>query len=319
MTAHAGFFRRVSVVVFLCCALKASAQGNTTGNESAPEFRLALPVDEVVLTFHAEDAHGVPVDDLKKEEIKLWDNGVPPRRIVAFDSLPDRPMRIGFLLDTSASMQRSVAASRSIAERFVEQFFRQKTDQAFVMDFGYASKLSMPWTNKAAALAQGLRSVRQGRMNPLGGTARIDTVFRARFHEMGQVDPNATANLLLVFSDGEDNASHTSMDEALAACQHSNTAIYAFRVAAGSDDSTGPKTLAQLASRTGGRVFPADDTEDAIERYLKSLDCEARSEYRLAYDPAQLKHDGTFHTIEIQPPDRVERLQVRTGYYAPTQ
>jgi hypothetical protein len=74
-----------------------------------------------VLTFHAKDTHGLPINDIKKDEIRLWDNGVAPRRVVAFDSLLDRPIRIGFLLDTSESMQYSLPGNKVIAGRYAEQ------------------------------------------------------------------------------------------------------------------------------------------------------------------------------------------------------
>ena len=96
-------------------------------------------------------------------------------------------------------------------------------------------------------------------MNPLGGTAIVDTIFRACFYGFGRVDPTATGNFILLFSDGEDNASHTTLEEALGACQRSNTVIYAFRVPSASGDySTGARLLADLTSKSGGRVFLAD-------------------------------------------------------------
>jgi Ca-activated chloride channel homolog len=318
MRVSASRHRGLLFLVVLCCVLEGRAQNGGNRDDSKPEFRLDLRVDEVVLTFHATDAHGLPVNDIKREEIKLWDNGVAPRRIVAFDSLLDRPMRVGFLLDTSESMERTLAASKGIAERFAGRVFRQKSDQGFVMAFGYGLGVSVPWTNNSAVLAQGIRNVREGGMNPLGGTALIDAVFRACFSEFGHADRTATANVLLIFSDGEDTASHTSMDEALGACQQTNTAIYAFRVPAEPNRySTGAKTLEELAARSGGRVFPADDSDETIWNDLSTIESEARNEYRLIYDPAQLKHDGRFHEIEIQPPDRVSRVEVRSGYYAP--
>ena len=81
---------------------------------------MQLSVDEVILTFHATDAYGLPINDLTLGEIKIFDKGIPPRRIVAFDSLIDRPVRAGILLDTSESMQQALPESKSIAERYPE-------------------------------------------------------------------------------------------------------------------------------------------------------------------------------------------------------
>ena len=130
----------------------------------------------------------------------------------------------------------------------------------------------------------------------------------------------ATANLILLFSDGEDNAGKAALEDALRACQQSNTVIYAFRILSSeAPDSIGPKTLAGLATNTGGRVFPANETPDAIWNDLKTIESEMRNQYRLVYTPSNVRHDGTFHSIELQMPDRVGELEVRSGYFAARQ
>jgi len=279
---------------------------------------LQMSVDEVVLTFHATDSHGLPINDLTLGEFKLFDNGIAPRKIVVFDSLVDRPINAGVLLDTSESMQQTLPESRSIALQYAQRIFRRKSDQAFVMDFGYSSEIAQSLTTDPSLLSQSIRNIRQGKMNPLGGTSLFDTIFRACLYGFGKVNSSAIGNFILLFSDGQDNSSHTSLDEASGACQRSNTAIYAFRVSPDAGQySVGPKLLADLAAKTGGRVFPADETEDAIWSDLKTIESEMRNQYRLVYNPAKLKHDGSFHAIELQPPDRVDRIEIRSGYYAP--
>jgi Ca-activated chloride channel family protein len=132
--------------------------------------------------------------------------------------------------------------------------------------------------------------------------------------EFGKIDHAASGNFILLFTDGEDNASHTSAEEAIDACQHSNTAIYAFR-ATSQSGSSGPGTLAQLASGTGGRVFFDDDPDAVIEKNLAMIEADLRNQYRLVFHPADLKHDGSFHHLELHTPDRVQALNIRTGYY----
>ena len=310
--------RVLAIIALFCCSWEADGQAGSNADQNSGAYRLQLSVDEVILTFHATDAHGLPINDLTLGEIKLFDNGIAPRRIVAFDSLIDRPVRAGILLDTSESMQQTLPESKSIAEQYTQRLFRQKSDQAFIMDFGYSSEIAQSFTGDPPLLSQSVRNVKQGKMNPLGGTAILDTIFRACFYGFSKVDATATGNFILLFSDGEDNSSHTSLEEALGACQRSNTVIYAFRVEPESaHHSTRPELLANLASKTGGRVFSADDTEDAIWSDLKTIESEMRNQYRLVYNPADLKHDGSFHAIELQPPDRVEKIEIRSGYYAP--
>jgi Ca-activated chloride channel family protein len=300
-------------------ALAAEACGGQASLRPDPdEFRLTVPADEVSLTFQATDAHGLAVSDLKADEFQLRDDGKPPRRILAFTSLQDAPIRAGILLDTSESMLRDIAGNRAIANRYALQLMRQDTDRTFVMDFGFGSNLRQDWTSSGAVLSTAIRSVAPGSANPLRGTAVIDAVFRACYYGFGKIDHAASGNFILLFSDGEDNASHTSLAEAVDACQKANTAIYAFRPAPqGANHSTGPQMLAELASKTGGRVFHADESEAEADRDLRTIVAEVRNGYRLVYKPAELKHDGAFHSIELIGPDRVARIHVRSGYYAP--
>jgi VWFA-related protein len=107
------------------------------------------------------------------------------------------------------------------------------------------------------------------------------------------------------------------MKLAVDACQHANTAIYVFRAEPALSFSSGPKNLAEMASETGGRVFHDDDSESEIENDLRIIEADLRNRYVLVYKPAELKHDGGFHRIELRPPDRVESIVARSGYYAP--
>lgn len=294
------------------CALSVPAQTTQSG---ASGYTLQLPVDEVVLTFHATDAHGLPVNDIRAGEIRLLDNGVAPSRIVSFAALLDRPLRVALLLDTSESMARALAQARTISKQFAARILRPG-DQGLLTQFGYTSVIVQPWTADASMLIKNIGGIYDGQANPLPGTALIDSIFRTCHYGFATADSN-TGNFILLFSDGEDTASRTSMDEALRACQRSNTAIYAFRVPPTGMGSPGPRTLAELTEKTGGRVFPADETEDAVWNDLRVIESEMRNQYRVVYRPAHFVHNGAFHSIELQLPDRVSRVEVRSGYFAP--
>lgn len=306
----------ISLILFSCLT---EVSGQNAG-ESREDYTLKLPVDEVVLTFHASDAEGKPVSDIKVSEVRLRDNGVPPRRIVSFRALLDRSLRVGILIDNSESMSNTLQLDEMIAERFIQSVFRPKSDLAFVGGFGVISETLRPWNNSAPLIRQGIRSVRIGEGNALRGTALFDAVFRACFYNFGKADPTATGNILLLFSDGVDNAGQTSLQDSLRACQVSNTSIYAFSIPPKPGEaSLGPKNLRDLTSGSGGRLFRADDGERELLADLSTIESESRNQYRLVYKPANFKRDGSFHEIEIQPPDRVTRIEVRTGYYAPVQ
>jgi Ca-activated chloride channel homolog len=116
----------------------ARAQSDAQTNDA--RYSLRLSVDEVRLSFHAADAQGRPVLDLKASELRLLDNGMPPGRVLVFDSGQDLPIRAGILVDMSQSMHEARPRDRAIASRFVERLLRRPMDQGFVMRFDRFSR-----------------------------------------------------------------------------------------------------------------------------------------------------------------------------------
>jgi Ca-activated chloride channel family protein len=305
----------LALLLFACFV---QAQGTTASNQSNASYSFRAPVDEVSLTFHASDADGRAIEDLKLSDLSVYDNLKRPSRIVAFELLHDASVRAGILLDTSESMGPFVARQREIAQKYVEQFLRLPGDGAFVIDFGFISKTTQPLTGDRGALAAGIRASNQGSANPLGGTSLFDAVFAACLYQFGKSDRPANGNFIVLFTDGEDNSSHVNLKSAVNSCQQSNTAIYAFRPKE-AKLSSGPRNLELLTSQTGGHVFSLAASDAETEGNLRSIDTDQRNRYWLVYKPANLKHDGQFHEIYVGVPDRSENISidVRTGYYAP--
>jgi VWFA-related protein len=185
------------------------------------------------------------------------------------------------------------------------------------MDFDSQSRVTEPWTSSVAALTAGLRGFAAQGQGRIRGTAIFDAVYRACLNQFGRLERKDTANFVLLFSDGEDNASQASLKDAVDMCQRSNTAIYVFRAQPQDRFSPGPKTLAELAAMSGGRVFYDDDSDAGIYNDLRTIEADLRDQYRLIYKPADLRRDGSFHRIELKAPERVESIVVRAGYYAP--
>lgn len=285
--------------------------------QATAPYHLSVSVDEVDLTFHAEDAHGSPIHDLKLDELTLLDNGRPPEHILAFQPLLNFPIRAGLLIDTSVSVSEYLARNRAIAREYADRLMRQKTDQAFIMNFDFESRVVQPWTSDRDALVAAMGHIAPNGVSRLGGTAILDSIYRACLNQFGRLDRGATANFILLFSDGEDNASHASLNEAVEMCQQANTAIYAFRADPSSSFSDGPKTLEDLAVQTGGRVFKDDASDEAIYDDLRVIEADLRDQYRLIYKPAELKHDDSFHRIALIASPRVSKIKIRSGYYAP--
>jgi Ca-activated chloride channel family protein len=302
----------------LAWAHAAGFQAGVPASPDAAQFTLSMPADEVNLSFHAADGHGLPVNDLKLDELTLLDNGKPPKSVLAFYSLENHPIHAGILMDTSVSMQKYLPAAKLIAIQYTERLFRAHADQAMVMAFGYSRLTLEHWSGDANAIATGIRNVIAGRQNPPPGTALFDAIYSACFYDFGKAEHQASGNFILVFTDGEDNASQTSLQEVETVCQHSNTSVYAFHPEpVPGDISSGPPNLAELARQTGGRVFHLDESAPGIDSDLRTIEADLRNQYRIVYKPSEWKHDGSFHRIELRVPDRVGTVVVRPGYYAP--
>ena len=305
-----------SPLILLTFAPTPHARAQNNASQSSAPYRLSVSVDEVILTFHAADTHGLPVNDLKLTDLTLLDNGNPPASILNFQLQQNFPIRAGILIDTSASMSSHLYRDQAIATQYAQQLLRQQTDQAFVTNFDRTSHLIQPWTSNPTALTTSIHNTTRG--DPIGGTALFDALYAACRYQFGEIDHRSSGNFILLFSDGEDNASFLDLETAVDMCQRTNTAIYAFTFDPHNGTTLpGTPTLAQLTRQTGGILFYEDASAADIFTDLHTIDSNLRNQYRLVFRPANLAHDGAFHPIVLETPDRVATLTIRSGYYAP--
>lgn len=304
-------------ILAILSLLAATAACQSKKADNAP-YHMRVAVDEVSLTFHALDAHDVPVNDLQLNDLTLLDNGRPPATILAFRPLNDLPIRASILVDASESMLGQMARNRAIAIAYAQRALRRQTDYASVADFVRYARTVQTWTNDPAALTTAIRDLSYGAGRHENGTALLDTIYHECKYAFGSLDNSGTANLVLLFTDGEDNASRVDLQMVIEACQRSNTAIYGFRAETSPGASLpGGALLARLTGETGGQMFHNDDSEEAVDEDLRIVEDGLRNQYRLIFRAADLKRDGTFHRITLLGPDRVKQIKVQSGYYAP--
>jgi Ca-activated chloride channel family protein len=305
------------VFVLLACTSQVVGQPGAS-QQDQPTYRLKLPVDEVSLTFQATDDQGRAIDDLRIDDLKLLDNGVAVRRIVSFESIKEDPVRVGILMDSSESMASNLEHGQNVAAAVLRGLLLQPADRAFVMDFGALSLIAQDWTGDSTVLESAIRNhkVASNAGSSLGGTALLDSLYRACLNEFGHTDSSASRNVIILFSDGVDNSSRGDIRLAVDECQKTNTAIFAFRFDTPAA-STGPATLAELATKTGGRVFHGDDAETQIADDIRLVESELHNRYRLTFKPPEVKHDGAFHHIELMTPARLVYIYAQSGYYTP--
>ncbi|WP_263384199.1 VWA domain-containing protein [Granulicella arctica] len=294
------------------CAAAVSQAVQTT------PYTLNVAVDEVSVTFHAADFNGIPMDDLTLADLRILDNGRRPGQILSFESYRNLPVRVGFLIDTSRSMLSDLSRNQNLASEYINHLLHAETDHGFVMRFDSQSKLLQDWTGDRKLLVPAISSVASFQASRLGGTAIFDSVYIACRDQFRKTSDVGAGNFILLFSDGTDNASHALLEDDIRMCQSSNTAIYVFSneprsVLAASE---GQRTLKALAAGTNGLIFYEQKQADILAD-LRMMDRNLRSQYRLVYRPTRFKHDGSFHRLKVDSPNRGGVITARSGYYAP--
>ena len=296
------------------CILSVARSQTPTSASDAKPYTLNVAVDEVSLTFHAADFHGIPIDDLKLSDLRLLDNNKRPRQILSFEVHQNLPVHFGILIDTSRSMLGHLLRNQAIANEYITHLLRKQTDRAFVMGFDFDSKVVQDWTTDSEALTGSLRNIGTSHSSRLGGTALFDSIYKACRDQFGTANPLA-GNFILLFTDGIDNVSHARLEDDIDICQKANTAIYIFSAEPKTFLSDGQKTLAALAAQTGGIIF-FDQTRETIWADLRVIDANMRSQYRLVYKPQHFRRDSSFHRIKLDSPARGGVITTRSGYYA---
>jgi VWFA-related protein len=292
--------------------------GALGAQSSEKQYSFQVQVNEVTLPFRAKDSAGHPLQSLQLSDLLLRDNGKEPKKILSFTQLSDRPIRVGLLLDVSPSIEfNALARSQDIASMFASGFLHPASDQAFVMKFDFDQKFLTGWNNSPTAIETAVSAVGNERSSRLGGTAIFDALYRGVRDQIAQTDPAGNnSNAIVLFSDGEDNASHARLDDVVSICQRTNTAIYVFSVNPKSRFDAGGNTLRTLAGLTGGRVFYDTDTA-GVEADLRTMADDLRDYYLIVYRPAGLKPNGAFHRIRLESLQRGVEINARAGYNAP--
>jgi VWFA-related protein len=272
-------------------------------------------INEVNVVFTVTDKHGKRVTDLKQADFRIVDDSKPAVEIRSFRAEANLPLQVGLLIDASSSVRDRFKFEQESAIEFLNQTVRKRYDEAFVVGFDATPEVTQNFTDDAEKLAHGVRELRPG-----GGTAMYDAVYYAcRDKLLKEGQKGATRRAIILLSDGEDNQSHVSREEAIEMAQRADAIIYTISTNVSGTKGAGDKVLERMADATGGRAFFPFQIRDVTNAFAEIQD-ELRSQYAVSYKPADFKADGHFRTIEIVANDRKNfRVRARRGYYAPAQ
>jgi|CXWL01.1.fsa_nt_gi Ca-activated chloride channel family protein len=282
------------------------ADGNTTEDVvfvNAPNYLEEVEIQFVELYTSVLDDDGHPVDGLTEADFSVLEDGTP-QTVSRFDKVENLPVHVAALLDISASMEPSLAQAQEAAIGFFQQVIKPK-DRGAVITFNDRPNLAAKFTNDIRTLAGGLAGLKAER-----GTALWDSVIFTLFYFNGVRGQRA----LVLLSDGADEGSRFSFDQALEYAQRSGVAIYTIGLDIPLKQLTARRQLAKLASQTGGRSFLVKSAAELAPLYA-SIERELRSRYLLAYQSTSTAPAGAFRTVEVKMKPRGLEAKTMRGYY----
>ncbi len=272
-------------------------------------------VDEVNVVFTVTDKRDHFVKDLTQNDFRVIDDNKPALSIQSFNRQTNLPLRVGLLIDASNSVRDRFKFEQEAAIEFLNQIIRPRFDKAFVIGFDTTPEVTQDFSDDAEALSKGVRMLRAG-----GGTAMYDAIYFACRDKLMQVDKGqiATRRAIILLSDGEDNQSRVSREEAVEMAQRAEVIIYAISTNTSGIKLRGDKVLEHFAEETGGKAFFPFKIEDVSNAFSEISD-ELRSQYAISYKPADFVADGKYRKIEILADNKKYHVRARKGYYAPRQ
>jgi Ca-activated chloride channel homolog len=277
------------------------------------EYILGVKVNEVVLHATARDRKGFLLAGLTSEDFQVYEDGVLQQ--IKYFSHQDIPVTVGLVVDNSGSMKPKRADVIAAAVAFARS--SNPEDQMFVVNFNEKVSFGLPdevpFTDKAVQLQVALSGI-----NADGETALYDAIAAALAHLS---TGNRDKKVLIVISDGGDNASQHNLSQIRAMAAHPGAIIYTIGIFDDEDDDRNPRALKQLAKDTGGEAFLPKSLKE-VGPICEQIARDIRNQYTIAYVPSNRKRDGTYRIIQVKANATGHgRLLVRTrtGYYAPQQ
>lgn len=290
----------------------APASAKPGPGEQDASARITLDVTRVNMLFTVTDKKGRFVTDLDKNDFEIFE-AKKPQTITEFTAESNLPLRIGILIDTSNSIRDRFRFQQEAATDFVNAVIRPGEDKAMVVSFDSTAELVSDLTDDTAQLAKAIRNLRPG-----GGTSLYDAIyFACKEKLMGDQPRDKFRRALVVLTDGEDNDSRMSREQALEMAQKADVVIYTISTNITRIPTDGDKVLRYFAEETGGLAFFPFKSQDLAQSF-ENIANELRHQYNVFYRPDPLKADGLYHAVSIRVKGRKDLMvRARRGYYAP--
>jgi VWFA-related protein len=339
-------FISLSLIFLLGLALAREVSAQTPSDQDDDVIR--VETDLTNLFFTATDKQKGFITTLREEDLRLTEDGVP-QKIVTFQRETDRPLSIAFLIDVSASEERTLPQEKAAARAFIERIIQSKKDQAAIIPFTGSAFLEQGLTRDVFSIYRALERVEvampaylgSGRpisgiatgpgmkaTPPEGSTAIWDAIAVTASEVLAQnqtqkgrdKNPIQRRNAIILLTDGVDSTSRLLRSEAINRALAAETVIYVIGIGDSKYAGVDHGALTGAATGTGGRAFfPKRETD--LTGAFAEIEQELRTQYLIAYSPTNKKHDGGYREmrVEVTNPELQKeqiKLRHRPGYYA---
>jgi Ca-activated chloride channel homolog len=278
------------------------------GAQDAQPYRLSVNVDLVVLNATVRDQKGRVASDLREQDFEVFEDGL--RQSIRLFRHEDIPVTVGLVIDHSGSMRPKLDSVIAAAQTFIHS--SSPEDQMFVVNFNENVTLGLPtgipFTNRPEDLTYAI-----SRTPATGETALYDAIWKAReWTASGSRDKK----VLIVISDGGDNASAHTLADVLHAGNKSNIQMFTIGIFDPDDPDKNPAVLKQLALSTGGEAFVPKELSEVVS-VCESIAKDIRSQYTLGYLSSEGAQGAGYHSIKVlarQTGKAKLSVRTRSGY-----
>lgn len=305
----------IALCIFsLICSLGSpqAIQGQATQDSQINPYTISLDVSQVLLDVTVQDRDGGFVSGLDESNFQVYEDG-RPQAIESF-RYGDVPVTVGLVVDNSGSMRRKRPQVVIAALSFVQGSYPR--DETFVVNFNEKASFGLHsgerFTNNITQLRNALIQTACA-----GQTALYDALAVGLKHlKYGHHEKK----VLLVISDGGDNASQHDLRGVLTMTQQANATVYTVGLYDPEDKDQNPKVLKRLAKVSGGECFLPSSTSE-VTSICQRIAKDIRNQYTISYNPTNTNWDGRYRNVKVTVrAPRHNKLIVRTreGYFAPS-
>jgi VWFA-related protein len=273
-------------------------------------YRVSVDLINVFCSVWDKDT-GAFVTNLTRDDFAIYEDE-SRQEIRNFARETNLPLTIALLIDTSQSVAPKLKFEQDAATSFFHSVLRDK-DRAALVEFDSGVTLVQDFTSDPNKMAKQIKTLRAA-----GGTSLYDAIYltcdEKLIREMGR-------KAIVILSDGEDQSSTRTLEQALEMALKAEATIYSISVNRGGffgvgDTKNGDRIMKELSEQTGGRSFFPFKVEDLDEAFRR-INQELRSQYNIGYLSTNATRDGAYRKLEIRLAEKGLRIAHRRGYYAP--